>query len=567
MHPIVKPIFYLMNQLGYSGKFILLCSVFAIPLALFALQSASSYHQRTQQAEITRDGLAYIQKTTQFINELETLRDLKVITSWRAHPSFEARYTDTRSLVLEKIDTLVQQTSETASLHFLNELKHTIENDDMARGTESASIDVVYEDAQQVLDKVYNWRAKLSYSFISQSDKNPYILSIVNLLNDMDNYTEVIGEARAYGSLYLAQQFIDSHGTEVLEKVYLRLSQLADITDIKDSEYHPFFSVYPEAKLYQVKTGLLQGREILYQQLIMAEAPNSDPQVYFDSVSASLNTVYAYKESLLNLSREIVEQDYNRSVEQLGAFYLSALFIMLLLSYLIIGLYYSVSISIRQLLRAAKALSAGNYDKPVTIVSNDELTAVAEAMDIMRISIKEREEKLALISQTDGLTQLSNRKFFDNTLQMSLANSRRNLTPLSLVMIDIDHFKKVNDDYGHMAGDTCLIKIAELMKQQYQRQTDVVARYGGEEFIAILYGQSLEEAIHQSEKLRQEIENTSIHSDGECFKVTASFGITALTPPEEAKGSELIALADALLYQSKDNGRNRISAKEYRAST
>src|SRR5690606_21394158 len=162
----------------------------------------------------------------------------------------------------------------------------------------------------------------------------------------------------------------------------------------------------------------------------------------FDSLTVSLNTIFAYKQSLIDLSASIVEQDYNNSVEQLGAFYLSALFIVLLLTYLVFGLYYSVSITIRELLKAAKAFSAGNYDRAVKIVSNDELTAVAEAMDIMRINIKEREEKLALISQTDGLTQLSNRKFFDQALQISLANSRRNLTPLSLVMMDIDHFKK-----------------------------------------------------------------------------------------------------------------------------
>jgi len=566
MHPIVKPIFYLMNQLSYSGKFILLCSVFAIPLIIFAMQLANSYHQRTAQAKVTQDGLAYIQKTTMLINELETLRDLKVIIAWRADPAFESRYTESRTRVLQQIDALAKQTKQTIRLDFLTELKGIIKSDQMAKGTESASIDAVYEDAQQVLDKIYNWRAKLSYSFVSLSHNNTHILAIINLLNDMDSYTEAIGEARTYGSLYLAQQFIDSHGVEVLEKVYQKLSHLADLSDIKDSEYHPFFSIYPEAKLNTVKTGLLQGRELLYQKLIMATEPNSNPQLYFDGQSVGLNSVYAYKQSLFDLSAKIVAQDYHDSIQQLGAFYLSALFILLLLSYLVIGLYYSVSITIRELLKAAKSFSAGNYNAPVKVVSNDELTAVAEAMDIMRINIKEREEKLALISQTDGLTQLSNRKFFEQALQMSLANSRRNLTPLTLVMMDIDHFKKVNDNYGHLAGDACLIKIAELMKTQFQRQTDVVARYGGEEFIAILYGQTLEEAFNQTEKLRLDIENTTIHAEGHSIRVTASFGLAALIPPQEAKAQDLIALADALLYQSKDNGRNRISGQEYHNS-
>jgi diguanylate cyclase (GGDEF)-like protein len=181
----------------------------------------------------------------------------------------------------------------------------------------------------------------------------------------------------------------------------------------------------------------------------------------------------------------------------------------------------------------------------------------------MRINIKEREEKLALISQTDGLTQLSNRKFFDQALQISLANSRRNMTPLTIVMMDIDFFKKVNDKYGHLSGDDCLIKIAKLMQAQFKRQTDVVARYGGEEFIAILYGQDLEEAIFQTEKLRSLIENTTMVSGQHSFRITASFGLASLMPPEEAEAQDLIALADTLLYKSKDKGRNRLSSEHY----
>jgi diguanylate cyclase (GGDEF)-like protein len=137
------------------------------------------------------------------------------------------------------------------------------------------------------------------------------------------------------------------------------------------------------------------------------------------------------------------------------------------------------------------------------------------------------------------------------------------MTPLTIVMMDIDFFKRVNDKYGHLAGDDCLITIAKLMQAQFKRQTDVVARYGGEEFIAILYGQSLEEARQQTEKLRSIIENTTIESSEHSFSVTASFGLASLNPPDDAEAQDLIALADALLYKSKDNGRNRISAENF----
>lgn len=131
-------------------------------------------------------------------------------------------------------------------------------------------------------------------------------------------------------------------------------------------------------------------------------------------------------------------------------------------------------------------------------------------------------------------------------------------------MMDIDYFKMVNDDYGHQAGDDCLIKVAQLLKAEFQRQTDVVARYGGEEFIAILYGQSLDQALYQTEKLRKDIEAMTIYSGGQEIKLSASFGLATLIPPQDAQAQDLIALVDALLYQSKENGRNQISAQEYR---
>lgn len=541
----------------------LICSVFAIPLAFFTIQLAQSYHLQAKQAQITKDGLIYIQKTSLLMQELETLRDLDVITSWKADSNFASLFEKSKNEALDHINKLISFTEDKNNQVFLEDLKYQVTSDEMAKGTESNSIDAVYDDAQLLLDSLHNWRAKLSYSFISFSKNNSHILSIINLFNETDTFTRTLGEARSYGSLYLTQQFIDSHGVEVIEHTYQHLSQLIELIDLKDSEYQPFFIAYPEANLSPIKEGLIAGREALYQQLIVAPSPISDPLEYFNSLSDSYHKIYSYSHFLFNLSTDIVESDYSNSIKQLWTFYLSALFIGLLLIYLVIGLYFSISVTIRELRRSAAYFSAGKYDKPVKIIAHDELTSVAEAMDIMRVNIKEREEKLALLSQTDGLTKLSNRKFFDQALRISLANSRRNLTPVSIVMMDIDFFKKVNDQYGHLAGDECLIKIAQLMKSHFKRQTDVVARYGGEEFIAILYGQELEEALQQTEKLRAQIENTLIQTSEGNFNVTASFGLTCLKPPIEAETQDLIALADALLYQSKDNGRNRVSSKYY----
>ena len=171
----------------------------------------------------------------------------------------------------------------------------------------------------------------------------------------------------------MANQFVDSHGAQVLEKTYQHLSQLINLIDLKDTEYQAFFLAYPQARFTSIKQSLLNGRELFYQQLIVAPEPNSSPTLFFDGLTNSYQIIYQYNQALFELSSSIVEKDYQNSVKQLGMFYLSALCISLLLIYLVAGLYYSISVTIRELLKSAAFFAAGKYDKPVKIISHDEL--------------------------------------------------------------------------------------------------------------------------------------------------------------------------------------------------
>jgi len=123
-------------------------------------------------------------------------------------------------------------------------------------------------------------------------------------------------------------------------------------------------------------------------------------------------------------------------------------------------------------------------------------------------------------------------------------------------MMDIDKFKNINDQYGHQTGDDCLRQVAEMFSEQFQRKTDIVARYGGEEFIAILYGSTMEETLKQTESLRERIEKQKIQTCDKPLSVTASFGIASLTPPESSNEIDLLSLADEMLYEAKQSGRN-----------
>jgi diguanylate cyclase (GGDEF)-like protein len=156
----------------------------------------------------------------------------------------------------------------------------------------------------------------------------------------------------------------------------------------------------------------------------------------------------------------------------------------------------------------------------------------------------------------DGLTGLWNRSYLDRRLESELNVARRYGRPLTLVLADVDHFKRVNDRLGHLYGDIVLQGIAEGLRA-YARRSDIVARYGGEEFAILLTDTTLRSAVHVSERLRMSAENRHFEARAEVVSVTASFGVACsediggLLTPEE-----LIRAADLALYASKDAGRN-----------
>ena len=166
------------------------------------------------------------------------------------------------------------------------------------------------------------------------------------------------------------------------------------------------------------------------------------------------------------------------------------------------------------------------------------------------------------IGFTDELTGLSNRRMFNYLIEREINRSRRYGRPLTLVMIDIDHFKKVNDTWGHPIGDLVLRELGALMRENFRR-LDVPVRYGGEEFAAILPETNLEEAINFAERFRVIVENYSFMNGRERIPVTISIGIATIgSSPvaEEVDSDTLLQRADRALYQAKQSGRNRIAA-------
>jgi diguanylate cyclase (GGDEF)-like protein len=173
--------------------------------------------------------------------------------------------------------------------------------------------------------------------------------------------------------------------------------------------------------------------------------------------------------------------------------------------------------------------------------------------------LEDENKSLAELSINDALTKVRNRRFFNDIYPQMWNDSIEERTPISVIMLDIDHFKRVNDDYGHLCGDHCLVTLAQIMQSSVNHSTDVVCRYGGEEFAIILTRTTAEQACVVAERIRKNIEMTIITDDEHTFKVTSSFGVAGLIPTEHASPDALIALSDAALYKSKRNGRNRVT--------
>ncbi len=162
-------------------------------------------------------------------------------------------------------------------------------------------------------------------------------------------------------------------------------------------------------------------------------------------------------------------------------------------------------------------------------------------------------EEIYRMTIIDGLTQIHNKRYFLDFLEREMARCSRYERDLSLVMFDIDHFKPLNDTYGHLAGDHVLRKMAQAIRQRIRRE-ELFARYGGEEFAIVLPETNLEKARILGEEIRLLVEEEVFTFDDEEIRVTLSLGIAAMTAPQEPH--EFIKNADDALYQAKHNGRN-----------
>jgi len=181
---------------------------------------------------------------------------------------------------------------------------------------------------------------------------------------------------------------------------------------------------------------------------------------------------------------------------------------------------------------------------------NERMKDMESETEVLRLRIDDERSQ----AKTDALTGIPNRLAWEERLEQEVGYRKRFGTSLVLVVWDVDHFKRVNDQFGHKAGDKVLCTLAHVLADNV-RETDFVARYGGEEFVQLITGSSIEDCMPVVEKLRTAIEKTGFHFRDERVKITASCGLSAYRDGDTP--DQCFERADKALYRAKDAGRNR----------
>ncbi len=211
---------------------------------------------------------------------------------------------------------------------------------------------------------------------------------------------------------------------------------------------------------------------------------------------------------------------------------------------------------LQDLTKGVLRVADGDLDVAVAIHRQDELGLVTGMFNVMISRLKEDQQKLELLATTDFLTGLANRKQIMTNLAQQIEQHRRYGTIFSLLMVDIDHFKTVNDTHGHLVGDAVLVQLARIFKETL-RILDSAGRYGGEEFLIVLGQADLQQALQTAERIRLAVQQYIFTCEDVTLRATISIGVAEMST-EDMTINELIGRADQALYDAKEHGRNRV---------
>ncbi len=367
----------------------------------------------------------------------------------------------------------------------------------------------------------------------------------------------ICGLLQNLGELILARTFAEEY-EEVLKKLKKGQYDALNVEEDAFGTFHPTIGYevakswgFPEVLLlpilYHHDPSLYKGRDteietntkaLYLSDLLISILYSDKPEEFYKRFTGEAKTLLGLK----NKDVEHILNEIHIQIDQAGEYF---------------GMRIKNTNSIQEILQESNirlSLTSLDFEQ-----MNKELIRTKVEQASLSKELDAKNKRLASLPNMDELTGIYNHHYFQNALENETSRAIRNERQLSLLLIDIDHFKKFNDTYGHQAGDFILIEFSRILKENIRRY-DTLARYGGGKFTVILPDTNAEEALAIAEKLRETVDEARFEENREEYHITASFGVASVRPGaiDKFEKSIFISQADAALYEAKKAGRNRV---------
>lgn len=568
-----RPAVLAMHRLSFPLKFALVSALFAVPLTITSVQTIHDRQKKIEVYELKQNGIAQVIAFQQVIESLEQLRDLSIAHRISSYAEMDELFANKRKQSVDVLAAFAKShESQIARLVELSleHLRFSLTELRISTGSEGDNVYSIFDSVNLIVNAAYDVQSKIinQHGLLFDSHLLATQLALV-LDNEIQPPMESLGRARAYGTYFLSTDVIGSHGIELVEQT---VQELFEMEKRLRARFTLLVETYPEMSESQrldleLLSEMSRTANLIEEAVLLDPDLQSDWQSYYQQSSDSIQKLNVLKAQISSLLSYLYKARAKELSDELWGFVTRIGLLVLIFLYLFVGFFVSVRESLSKLSSGALNVAKGSLDEAVRVDSKDEMADLAKVLDQMREQLKTRQDQLVELASTDGLTKIHNRAYFNRKLEEQINLTRSADRPLTLLLIDIDFFKKLNDTHGHQAGDYCLIELAKLLKRIVNRPEDEAARYGGEEFAVLLPSTTMQGGERVAETICEEIRKLPLEFQSKELRMTVSVGIASSASIENLSTDLLVSVADTALYEAKNNGRDcweSLTEEQYR---